>query len=98
MPKLKNVTAEELDALSVGADSDTQVAYDYLNRMEQGYCEKIGSPIALATAFLRASQAMASLAAMILTKAQLQEQRAELEAELRKSAAGQMRGEENTGD
>lgn len=90
MPKLKNITEAELEALACGASSDTQCAYDYLRRMEQGYCDKLETPIQLATNFLQASQSLAALASIILTKAQLQEQRAELEKTLRRRSQSEV--------
>jgi hypothetical protein len=83
MPKLKNVTEGELEVLSGGCIYETQLAHDYINRIEQGYCDQIASPIRLVAEFLKASHTLASLAAILLTKAQLQEQRAEHEKLLR---------------
>ena len=87
MPKLKNVTADELHAADELAVEASQTAAYLYQRIEQGYCDEIESPIQKASAFLAASAALADLGRAIILKASLQEPKRELEATLRRQAA-----------
>lgn len=82
MPKLKNVTAAEIDDLVLQCHDILQDASDFDSRGRQGYCEAIAEPVATASAFLSASRALAELAAFVLIKVQLEEQSRELERKL----------------
>ena len=83
MPKLKNITAEELKAAAdIAMDAGQQASF-IVQRAEQGYLDEVASPIQAATTFLSASAALADLGRAIILKASLQEQRRELEEQLR---------------
>jgi len=86
MPKLKNVTAEELQTACDAAQDIGQQAAFLIGRAATGYIDEIATPIQLATAFMGASAALADLARLMLMKATLQEQKAELERTLRSRA------------
>lgn len=86
MPKLKNVTADELEQAGNIAIEASQTASYLCSRIEQGYCDEIVSPVQQASAFLAASRALADLAANVLLKASMQEQKREIEAQLRAKA------------
>ena len=87
MPKLKNVTADELNACINTAQDAGQFAGAIVSRIEQGYCDEIPEPIQAAAAFMGASAILAEVARHLLMKAALQEQRAMLEAKLRERGA-----------
>lgn len=81
MAKLKNVTLEELKALDEA--TDVSIFWDIANRIEKGYCDNLETPAELALTFLGVSRASADLASKILLKAQMQEQKRELQALLK---------------
>jgi len=78
MAKLKNVTQDELDAAEI--EINTGGLWDIANRIEKMYCDDLKDPAQTAQRFLSISRAAADVASKILSKAQMQEQRRELEA------------------
>lgn len=87
MPKLKNVGADELaKLLEAASDIGQEAAYCH-RRIEQGYVDKIPEPLHKATILLGASRSLADMAHAILLKGQMEEQRRELESDLRKRTA-----------
>jgi hypothetical protein len=83
MPKLKNVTLEELHAAAEAAQDAGQLASHIAQRAEQGYLDEVPEPIQRASAFMGAAAALNEVARMLILKATLQEQRRELEERLR---------------
>lgn len=89
MPRLKNVTVTELDALQMEASEVQAEAADYAARLQQGYCDAVPEPLRRASAILAASRALADLAHALLRKATIDEQKRELESTLRGRAEGE---------
>lgn len=87
MPKLKNVTVEDLRKAEAETDESSQMLHDMADRIVKGYVDVIDKPIELARHFLSLSRSASDLAAALLTKAALQElereTRAMLEARLK---------------
>jgi hypothetical protein len=83
MPRLPNVTIEELDKAEACAFADSQLASDLARRIEQGYCTQILEPLKLASAYLVAASAFSDLARLMVLKAALGEQERQIEATLR---------------
>ncbi len=78
MGKLPNVTVEELRAVdSTGSDLLYDVV-DLNNRIEKGYVDDVEKPIELVRSLLATSRGLAELAAKLLFKAAMQEDKAEL--------------------
>jgi hypothetical protein len=88
MPKLKNVTAEELAVSIDEVQTASGNAGELLNRISQGYGDKFPEPLAAASSFLAASRTLADLAQSLLMKGALQEQERAMEERLRKRVAG----------
>jgi hypothetical protein len=91
MPKLKNVTDAELTAALDSLDEPLQVMHDLSDRIEKGYCDEIAEPVRMVRTLLAANRATANLAAMVLFKLSLQEQRRETERLIRQRD-GQQQG------
>lgn len=87
MPRLPNVTAQDLETAEAEAFACSQMAYDFAKRIEQGYCQEIAEPLKLATSFMAASRAFADLASCMLTKSALAEQERRIEADLKQRIA-----------
>ena len=83
MPKLKNVTMDELKAAAELAMDAGQSASYIAQRCEQGYLDEVEQPIQTASTFLAASAALADVGRALILKASLQEQKKELEEKLR---------------
>lgn len=77
MARLKNVTQAEI--IDVAGNPLIDDIRDLSNRIEKGYCDTISSPVDKAASILALSRSAADLAAMILMKARMQEQAAEIE-------------------
>jgi hypothetical protein len=87
MPKLKNVTAAELEAALMQTDDLLMILHDMHGRMEGGYVDKIENPVSHARTFAALARASASMVQALLARSAMQEQKAELEAVLRERAA-----------
>lgn len=83
MGKKQYVTAAEIDVLAIQCQDISAKAYDYDGRARLGYCEPVTEPAVTASAILQASRSLADLAAYILTKLQLDEQKRELDQRFR---------------
>jgi hypothetical protein len=89
MPKLKNVTADDLRVLLNELDAIGDVG-DYTDRIQKGYVDDGVATLRDATDLLRASRACADLAAQLLFRLRLEEDR----AETRKLVEAQLAGKE----
>lgn len=78
MAKLRPGTNDEINALVEQGFDASQLASDYEKRISRGYCEEISEPLRKAIGLLSASRALADLAAVILFKASLKEQKNEI--------------------
>lgn len=79
MGKLKNVTAEELEAARIQAEDLTILIADLHDRAEKGYCDTIEKPATLARTFAYAARSSAQLAGWLLFKMEMQEDKATLQ-------------------
>lgn len=79
MPKLKNVTAEELDGALSASEDLMATLHNISDRIEKSYCDDIANPIEIARTLNALTRASASLVTNVLFKSSLQEQRQELE-------------------
>lgn len=86
MPKLKNITVEQIAAIDGDAESLIHRFHELNERMEQGYVDEVENPEPLARSLLALSQAAGRAAQLMLSKAYLRQQRRELEAEFRQRA------------
>ena len=77
MPRLKNVTADDLAALLNDLDDQTSCAHDYADRVQKGYLEDGAATLRAATSLLQVSRACADLAAQLLFRLRHEEDRAE---------------------
>lgn len=84
MPKLKNVTAAEVETLCHDAESVGSLAAHLHQRLTQGYSDTLELPLNAASSLLGASRTLADVAHVLLWKAATQEQAAELEKRLRR--------------
>lgn len=73
MPKLKDVTTDELKAL-INQMQDLQGdAHDITRRLETTFSQKVEEPVQRASAVMAASRALADLAAILLARGALAE-------------------------
>lgn len=77
MPKLKNVTADDLDALYNNFFDATSYAVDYTDRVQKGYVDEDVATLRRVTELVQASRACSDLAAQLLFRLRLEEDRAE---------------------
>ena len=87
MPKLKNVTADELAIADAAASDMLGHLVDMANRISGGYCDDIESPIALARTFAAMGRDASHLSVILLSRAAMQEQKRELAALMEKRTA-----------
>jgi hypothetical protein len=87
MPKLKNMTAAEFLAIEERAQDLLSEMHHAADMIEKGYTDDIDKPVEKARTFAAVARAAADLTAKALFKSAMQEQRAEIEATLRKRAA-----------
>lgn len=80
MPKLRDVTSEDLTAALNRAQDVQAEAQDIERRLNSALLTEIDAPISAASAFLSASRSLADLASTLLMRAALQEQKREFEA------------------
>lgn len=84
MPKLKNVTRAEIDALVNASEDPLMTMHDISDRIEKGYCDDIDNPAQLARHFTAIARAASDLSLGLLAKAALQEMKAETELLIRR--------------
>ena len=89
MPKMKNVTRAEIDALVNASEDPLMAMHDIGDRIEKGYCDDIENPAQLARHFAAIARAASGLAIGLLSKAALQELEAETERLIRARAKGE---------
>lgn len=87
MPKLKTVTTEELKDLIERAQDVQGDAADIARRLETNFSTEIESPMQRAVSALAVSRSFSDLAAVLLSRAALGEQKLEIEEQLRKRGA-----------
>lgn len=86
MPKLDNVTEADIKCEIDKSDDFLGAIHDFANRMEKGYCDNILRPNEIASNLSLLSSACSRLAMLVLAKAAMQEQKAELEALMKERA------------
>ena len=77
MPKLKNVTADDLAVLLNDFFDATSYAEGYTDRIQKGYVDDDVATIRRVTELVQASRACSDLAAQLLFRLRLEEDRAE---------------------
>jgi hypothetical protein len=80
MPKLQNVTVEQLTTNGETAENFAGELWGLRERILKGYCEDVPKPHELANGFLALCRSAGDLAATLLHKAAMAEQQRELEA------------------
>lgn len=83
MPKLQNVTAEELAALTDSTMEVMGTMQNVVKRIEAGYADPIPEPCQLASTFHALARTMSGITAIFIMKAKLNEIRANTEARIR---------------
>lgn len=84
MPKLTNVTADDIKAAVEAAEDASAAVFRITSRIQQGYCnDDIPSPLQSAGSLLSASGMLAELARALIIRAAMVEQKVELETMLR---------------
>ena len=87
MPKLQNVTESALTELLENQSFEiSQIAKDFADRMEKGYCDDLGNSMDLARAALSVSRSFSDLAAQLLSHAAFAELKRETERLIRERA------------
>ena len=79
MPKLPNVTKQNVVAVIGRAEDVLADLHDISDRIEKGYCDDIAEPVVKARTFISLSKAAAHMAGLLLLQSAMQEQRAEIE-------------------
>lgn len=90
MPKLKNVTSNDLASLLRALDEADDWCRDYTDRIQKGYVDDGVATLRRASDLVRASASCADLAAQLLYRLRLEEDR----AETRKLVEAQLAGKE----
>ena len=88
MPKLKNVTVQELAALKETSDNLLMELHDINERIEKGYVDRLESSAELAQHFNAVTRACAQMTSLLLLRLAMDEQKAGLEALLRERSKG----------
>lgn len=83
MPKMKNVSADDLKIVEKNSEDVLSDILDVCDRVEKGYVDDIEDPVALARHFTALARAASQAAGLMLFRLQMQKQSAEL-AELKK--------------
>jgi DNA-binding NtrC family response regulator len=79
MPKLKNVTNQNITDLLYRIEEFSGDANDYANRIRTGYVDTIETPVSDTSALIALARNVNELALAILHQAKLQELKAETE-------------------
>jgi aspartokinase len=87
MPKLKNVTTDEIKAAQSASEDVISTLQDLNDRMQKGYHDHIESPAELARHFNALSRNAGEMVSALLITLAMQEMKAETEA-LKRMAAG----------
>lgn len=83
MPKLNNVTDEQIAEVVLAAEDLSFTLADYNGRIEKGYTNDLTNTLERVMTLNRAARGILELAGMLMFKAQLAEQKRDLEAALR---------------
>lgn len=83
MPKLQNVTNDDLAQLDAAIDEVRAQISGLNDRMEKGYCDEVKNPIELARHFTAMSRECSEMVTNLLRASYMQEQRREVEAMLK---------------
>jgi len=77
MPKLKNVTSNDLASLLRAVDEADDWCRDYTDRVQKGYVDDEVATLHRVSDLVRASASLADLAAQLLYRLRIEEDRAE---------------------
>ena len=83
MPKLPNVTNEDVKAALDKAEDCLMELHELTGRLEKGYADPIANPLAAVRSLTSLIGAAASFQSVVMVKVALEEQRREVETLLR---------------